>query len=303
MRIASNQYQAAMSAALQKGNTRLSELMQQMSSGERLLVASDDPIASIRLLRLEREEAALAQYRDNIGALRSRLSMNESYLDGMSRDVLAARDLLVWAADGGNTADDLRAMSSSLAHLRDSLFYSANSRDQEGRYLFSGTASNAAALLYDAGAPAGARYDFGGNTERQPVVVGHGVTQPSNVTLEDLPAFLNQLDAVVATLGDAALDPSDPAVGQTVRDALTAADVALARLSGRIAELGGAQNTLSMLANNHEHVSLANQQSLIDFGKLDYAEASIELNGYLQALQASQKAYGRVSALTLFDVI
>lgn len=303
MRVASNQFQASMSAAMQSTNSKLADLQQQMSSGDRLLVPSNDPIASVRLLRLQREEAALTQYRDNIGALRSRLSMNESYLDSMSKDILQARDLLVWAADGGNTADDLRAMSSSLASLRDSLYFSANTKDQEGRYLFSGTASATQTIALDSSQPAGSRYSFSGNTDRQPVVVGHGVTQHANVTLEDMADLLNLLDQTIATLQDPALDTADPTVGQTLRQALDGTDTALNGISGKIAELGGAQNTLQMMDDNHGNVSLANQQSIAELGNLDYAEASVSMNSYLLAVQASQKAYGKISALSLFDVI
>lgn len=303
MRVASNQFHASMSATLQSTSSRLADLWQQMSSGDRILVPSDDPIASVRLLRLEREEAALTQYRDNIGALRSRLSMNESYLDGMSKDIMEARDLLVWAADGGNTAEDLRAMSGSLASLRDSLFFSANTKDQEGRYLFSGTASTTPTITVDSSQSAGSRYRFGGNTDHQQVVVGHGVTQPANVTLEDMADLLNLLDQTIATLASSTLDPADPAVGQTVRQALDGSDATLNIIGARIAGLGGAQNTLQMMEDNHGNVSLANQQSIADLGNLDYADASVAMNSYMLAVQASQKAYGKISALSLFDVI
>ncbi|HJU50189.1 MAG TPA: flagellar hook-associated protein FlgL [Pseudogulbenkiania sp.] len=303
MRVASNQFQASMGAAMQSANSKLSDLQQQMSSGQRLLVPSDDPIASVRLLRLQREEAALSQYRDNISSLRSRLSMNESYLDSMSKDAMQVRDLLVWAADGGNTADDLRAMSNSLTSLRDSLFDTANTKDQEGRYLFSGTASGTQTITLDTTQPAGSRYSFTGNTDLQQVVVGHGVTQPSNVTLEDTPALLNLLDKTIALLQSPTLDPSNPAVGQTVRQALDGTDSALKSIGIKIAEQGGAQNTLQMMDDNHSNVSLANQQNMANLGNLDYAEASINMNSYLLAVQASQKAYGKISALSLFDVI
>jgi flagellar hook-associated protein 3 FlgL len=89
-----------MNTALQDANSRLEGILQQMSNGLRVQKPSDDPIASVRIARLTREEAALDQYLENIGALRSRLRQNEELLDGMSRDIMQARDLMVWAADG-----------------------------------------------------------------------------------------------------------------------------------------------------------------------------------------------------------
>ncbi|MNT78126.1 flagellar hook-associated protein FlgL [compost metagenome] len=58
-----------------------------------------------------------------------------------------------------------------------------------------------------------------------------------------------------------------------------------------------------MMADNRGNVSLSNQQSITQLESLDYAQANINMNSYMLALQSSQKAYGRVSSLTLFDVL
>ena len=70
-----------------------------------------------------------------------------------------------------------------------------------------------------------------------------------------------------------------------------------------IARLGGAQNTLNTLDTNHANVSLSNKQAQLSVGQLDYGDAAVKLNGYTSALQATQKAYGKIANLSLFDVI
>lgn len=303
MRIASTQYHSTMNQALQNVSGETSALMQKMSSGLRLLHPSDDPITSVRLLRLTREEAALNQYRDNIGALKSRLQNNEAYLDGMQADLLQVRDHLVWAADGANSPADLQAMASPLKALRDSLFYTANTRDQEGRYLFSGTATATAAISYDPDAEAGQRYRYDGDTEQQLVVVGNDITESANVSLPELARMLNQLDGTIAKLDAPDLSVADPTVRRNVADSLDCLDLTVAAISSKIAGLGGANNTLDTMDANHGNVSLSNQQAMLTLGELDYAEASVNLNSYMIALQATQKTYGKVSNLSLFDVI
>ena len=42
---------------------------------------------------------------------------------------------------------------------------------------------------------------------------------------------------------------------------------------------------------------------MLALGELDYGEAAVRLNGYTVAVQATQKAYAKVSALSLFDVL
>ncbi|MBM3114694.1 flagellar hook-associated protein FlgL [Jeongeupia naejangsanensis] len=303
MRIASTQYSASMNEALQLASTRLEDIMQQMSSGKRILRPSDDPVSSVRLSRMEREDAALTQYRDNIGALKSRLQQNEALLSGMTKDMQQARDLLVWAADGGNTSADVNAMSSSLQSLRDSLLYSANSKDQEGRYLFSGTLVTTATISYDPTQPVGSRYSFTGNTDQQMVVVGNGVTKAANLSLDEVAGLLNRLDGTVATLQTPGVDVSNAVTHADIAGSLDLLDTVFNSVTGKIADLGGRQNTLSALDTNHENVSLSNQQAALTLGQLDYGKAAVELSGYTTAVQATQKAYGRVSQLSLFNVL
>ena len=287
-----------MAQTLGNAQGRLEHVMQQMAAGTRLLLPSDDPVAGVRVSRLNREEAALAQYRDNIGALSVRLTQNETALDSTVTDMLQVRDLLVWASDGANTSEDLNAMAGSLVSLRDSLLYAANSRDHEGRYLFSGTASTAPAITHD-----GTQYVFSGNEATQLVAVGNGITQAANVNLKDMADLLNQLDATITALQAPGVDVNAPAVRATLRANLEGTDVTLSAVNGKIAALGGTQNILATLDDTHANVSVANQQALIQLSQLDYGEAATRLNGYASALEASQKAYGRVSNLSLFNVL
>jgi flagellar hook-associated protein 3 FlgL len=303
MRVASTQYHATMNTALQNAQVRLEKVMQQMASGQRVQMPSDDPIATVRLGRLAREDAALTQYRDNIAALNERLRQGEARLDSMNSDLMAARDLLVWAADGSNTSEDVNAMVTQLQALRDSVLATANSRDSEGRYVFSGTAVNTATVTFDGAAAVGSRYTFTGNTGEQRVVVGHGVTQVANTTLDDVATFLNQLDRSIDTLSASGVSVNDPAVHAELATTLNQTDTFLASVNTHIARIGGAMTTLAILDTTHANVSLSNQQATLTLGQLDYAEAAVRFNGYTSALQATQKAYAKVSALSLFNVI
>lgn len=303
MRISSTQYPSIMNSALQAASVRLENIMQKMATGQKLLLPSDDPVTNVRLSRLTREEAALAQYRDNIGALKVRLQQNESTLTGMNTDLLEARDLMVWALDGSNTSEDVAAMSGSLTALADSLFYGANGKDQEGRYLFSGTATATPTIAYDAAAPQGTRFSFTGNTAAQNVLVGNGVTQRANVTLEEVPDILNLLEGTAALLKTPDVDVNDPLTRAQLKATLDGIDAAMGSLSGKVAGIGSMQNILDTMDTNHANVSLSNQQAMIDLGQLDYGDAAVKLSGYTTALQATQKAYAQVSRLSLFDIL
>jgi flagellar hook-associated protein 3 FlgL len=303
MRIATAQYQSNMNQSLTLNQERLSNLTQQMATGKRLRVPSDDPVDNVRLSRLQREEASITQYRDNIASIKIRLTKNEGYLGSMVNDIAAGRDQIVWALDGGNTPDDLKAMSTPLQALRDSLFFSANTVDQEGRYVFSGTKTATAPMAYDATKPAGSRYSYAGNTNEQRVVVGNGLTQVANDNMQGMEQLLNRLDATIATLGSPGLDVNNPATRAVLSANLQGFDDALDLVSSKIAVLGGKQNILDTLDANHGNVSLSNQMAITDIGQLDMGVAATELNGYSTALQATYKAYGRIGTLSLFSAL
>jgi len=303
MRIASSQYQALMNQSLQKNQERISYITQQQANGNRIQLPSDDPVDSVRLSRLNREQAAITQYRSNIAAVQQRMSKNEGYLQNMVNDMNSGRDLMVWAADGANTSQDLNAMVTSLSSLRDSLVYTANSIDQEGRSIFSGTATDTVPMAYDATKPLGQRYSYAGNANDQTVVVGNGITQAANQNVSGLEKLLNQLDQTIATLSAPGVSPNDPAVHTTIATNLKGFDDAMDLLSGKVAVLGGQQNILKTIDANHDNVSLSNQMAINDIGQLDVAAAAIELNGYSTALQASYKAYAKIGNLSLFAVL
>ncbi|RZJ84942.1 MAG: flagellar hook-associated protein 3 [Massilia sp.] len=303
MRIATTQYQSTMNQSLQTNQERITHLTQQLAANKRILVPSDDPVDSVRLARLAREEATVQQYRNNIASIKIRLTKTEGTLSNMSDEMIQGRDVLVWAADGSNAPDDLKAMVSPLEALRDSLLYSSNSIDQEGNYNFSGTLTKTAPIAYDPAAALGSRYTYVGNTNSQSVVVGNGITQPGNQNLQGIEKLLNHLDKAIATLKAPGASANDPAVRSVLADALGGFDEALNLVTSKVATLGGAQNIMKTLDANHANVSLSNKMAITDIGALDVGEAATALNGYSTALQATYKAYSRIGTMSLFSVL
>ncbi|RFP18967.1 MULTISPECIES: flagellar hook-associated protein FlgL [unclassified Duganella] len=303
MRIATSQFQATMNRGLQDNQSHLAQITAQMASGNKIQLPSDDPVTNVRLSRLTREEAIVGQYRDNIAAIKIRLTTNETYLQSMVNDITQSHDLLVWASDGSNTPTDLKAMVNPMSALRDSIFYSANEKDQEGRYIFSGTKTDTPAITFDATAPMGSRYSFTGNQNQQKTVVGNGITQTANVDVKGVDDLLNQMDTTISELASPTLVVGSPSLTAALGANMDGASSALDLVAGKIADLGGAQNILDTLDGNHANVSLSNKSAMLDLGQLDYGDAATQLNGYNLALQSSYKAYSKISNLSLFNIL
>ncbi|AXA90355.1 flagellar hook-associated protein FlgL [Massilia sp. YMA4] len=298
MRIATTQYQATLGRSLELNQTMASRISQQMSTGRNILVPSDDPVTNVRISRLTREESIVGQYRENIASVKIRLTKNESYMTGMVGDLHAAHDLLVWAADGSNTPDDLKSMVGSLEALRDSILYNANTRDQEGKYIFAGTAVTTKPIEFD-----GTTYSFAGNADEQKVVVGNGITQTVNVDVSGVETVLNDLNTAIEALRNTTTDSSHDPLKSVLSNTMASVESAQEALAAKIAKFGGAQNVLTTLDGNHANVSLSNKTAMNDLAQLDYGVASTELAGYNMALQASYQSYSKISNLSLFNVL
>jgi len=304
MRITNSQITSLMHNSMNTSSAELGKLMQQMATGKRILLPSDDPIASVRVLRVQREEASLEQFRKNIANVSGSLSTQEANLKSTSDAMLNVRDLLLWAANGSNTSEDLAAMAGELSIIEDTIVSFANVRDEEGRYLFSGTLSDTPALSFDA---ATQTYSLTGNDKHRQAAVANGVLVDENVTAASVfgagVGMLNELRALINTLQDPALDATDPAVRQQITDTLGALDDAHGRVLGSVTELGGRQNALSLLNDSIEDVSLVNQKIEGELSQLDYAGATIALNNYQLALGATQKTYLKINEMSLFSLL
>lgn len=298
MRIATTQYQATLGRSLELNQTMASRISQQMSTGKAILVPSDDPVTNVRISRLLREESIVGQYRENIASVKIRLTKNESYMSGMVGDLGAAHDLLVWAADGSNTPDDLKSMVGSLEALRDSILYNANTRDQEGKYIFAGTDVTTKPIEFD-----GTTYSYAANTGEQKVVVGNGITQTVNVDVSGVETVLNDLNTAIEALRNTTTDSSHDPLKSVLSNTMASVESAQEALAAKIAKFGGAQNVLTTLDGNHANVSLSNKTAINDLAQLDYGVASTELAGYNMALQASYQSYSKISNLSLFNVL
>lgn len=304
MRITNSQITSMMHNSMNVSSAELGKLMQQMATGKRILLPSDDPIASVRVLRVEREEASLEQFRKNIANVSGSLSTQEANLKSTSDAMLNVRDLLLWAANGSNTSEDLAAMAGELSIIEDTIVSFANVRDEEGRYLFSGTLSDTRALTFDA---ATQTYSLTGNDKHRQAAVANGVLVDENVTAASVygtgVGMLNELRGLINTLQDPALDATDPAVRQQIVDTMAALDDAHGRVLGSITDLGGRQNALTLLTDSNEDVSLVNQKIEGELSQLDYAGATIDLNNYQLALGATQKTYLKINEMSLFSLL
>lgn len=298
MRISDTQFSQMMLQSLQVNNAGLGKVLQQMSTGDRITKLSDDPMASIQLLNLDREGAAINQYQSNIANVKSALSSQEVHLGSVNDSLKRLNELVLWGANGTHTDSDREGIITELESLRASIMSSFNAQDEEGRYLFSGTQTDVPAL-----GNAGGTYTLDGNNDKRVVTVAKGVTLEANMTAKEIldlggTNLLNDLEAVINEFKT----PS-AAFRTTVESTLSAIESTSANVLSAMTELGGRHNNLDLLNSAHGDNKLFVDKVTSDLSALDYGEASVRLSNYMAALEATQASYVKINDLSLFNRI
>lgn len=111
---------------------------EQISSGNRILTPADDPVASVRLLQLEQQQAVLGQYKQNLTAAKNSLTQEETTISSVVNVLQRVRELAVQAGGGALSADDRKSIAKELSEREGELLNLMNSRNARGEYLFSG---------------------------------------------------------------------------------------------------------------------------------------------------------------------
>jgi flagellin-like hook-associated protein FlgL len=112
---------------------------EQLSSGRRILRASDDPAGTARALALRRGLAHSERIQSGVTAGRGQLDLAASTLQHASELLSRARELVVQSMNGTLNADDRETIASELVEIRKQLLDHAN-LERDGSHVFGGTA-------------------------------------------------------------------------------------------------------------------------------------------------------------------
>lgn len=130
---------------------QLSTLEQQLATGQKLVTAKDNPVAAGTAVGLDRTLAELERFGQNANTVANRLGLQENVLTQAGDNMQRVNDLAIQANNGSLSDDDRRSIAAELRSLLDGMFSLANSTDGSGRYLFAGSADDAAPFSRTAG--------------------------------------------------------------------------------------------------------------------------------------------------------
>lgn len=134
-------------ANLQRRQNALQDTQQQLTSGKRVALASDDPTGAARA---ERALASIGRVDANQRALeasRNSMTLAESALGDANELLQQARETLVAAGNASYSDAERKSLATKLQGIRDQLLAISNRPDGAGGYVFSGQGSSSPPFL------------------------------------------------------------------------------------------------------------------------------------------------------------
>ena len=141
MRISTAEFTAQAILAIDNQSSALQTTQNQLSTGLAVQTAADNPVAASQIVQLSQQQAQLTQYGTNLQSAQTRLTLEESSLSTATTNLQSIRDLVVQAGDATLNDSNRAQIATQIQTQIQALLGTANTKDSNGEYLFSGYAT------------------------------------------------------------------------------------------------------------------------------------------------------------------
>ena len=271
MRITNNMLVNNMLNHISNNMDRMQKYQNQLATGKKISVPSDDPVVAARSLKLKTDVSEMEQFKRNANDAYSWLDVTESSIGKLNEVMQRTRELMVQGANKTYGSDDMKKIREEVIQLKEQAIKIANT-SYAGRYVFSGYKTDKALMdeagkfsisvrddermMYDIGigddinvnVPGGDLFNNGGNANfatAGTVTGGTAVTLPLTITAGVNDQLMLNVDgeAVITSLTPGTYTDT-LSLGFEVENRIntataTAADVSVSFDSGRLVITSG----------------------------------------------------------------
>ena len=320
-RVSTNQFFKLSTDRMSKQQGELIKIQSQLSSGQRVLKPSDDPLAMSVALGATSGVRTIESYQSNITYLNNQLGQMDVTFQSASDVMVSIKEAMLQAANSTLSASDREIIAQDLEGRMQELRGLANQRNANGEYIFSGTFQDREPFQTPGGAITGTFLETANAADANAVKgreiqVTNGRFINLNITGQDAFVDPNTNEDAFAIMTDAIAllrNPGFPA-GQ---EGATPADTFLKAFNERANQMDKvfdqtqiARTKVGVRLREIETLEQINKSAQLELERvageavgLDYAKAISELSqGQLQ-LQAVQKSFANTSQLSLFNFL
>lgn len=296
-------YSAGFLTDLNSTEQRISRDTQDLSSGIRVNVASDDPAAVTPLLDDQNQIAQLTQLVTNLNAQQTVAQAADGALQTASALLNQLISIGTEGATSTATATSNATLGQQVQQIEQQLVGIANTTVQ-GRYIFGGDSSDVQPYTYDwstapgavsSGSPSNTATVYG--TNGSSIVAGLTAGQIFDATLPDGSPDPGNVFQAVYQLGTALL-ANDQA---GIQSAVTSIQAAASHVSQCSASYGNTETWISQQITNATNESTNLTTDVSNLRDTDVASAATALSQDQVALQAALSAQGSLQTKSLFS--
>lgn len=301
MRLSTNAIFQSNTNRMMDMQSQVSRLNQQISTGKRITSPADDPVASARLLELNRAKETNANYAATRKTAETTLQTYEANLSSVTETVQTIQSALLAAGNGGYSDQQRAGIANELQGKLDTLLGLANARNGQGNYLYSGYHADTAAFSNTG--------TFQGDTSRLNLQIESQSQMATTFTGDQVfqangNDVFATLQSMISLLNTPITDATTQSNFQTgLKDSLTKMQGVLDQVLNTRAEIGSKLNQLDTLNTAGDDVDLQYTTAISSLQDLDYTQALSDLSKHSTILEAAQKAFVSTSQLSLFKLI
>jgi flagellar hook-associated protein 3 FlgL len=304
MRISTNTiYQSGINkiGSLQNDQTKL---QQQISTGKRIPLPSDDPIASTQILGISHAQEVSASFTSTRQTAQNKLNTLESSLSSVTNLLVSAQSTLVGAGNGTLSDQERTNIGTELNNSLQALIGLSNTQDESGNFIYAGFNTSTAPFAANA---TGATYT--GDSNQQLLQVDTQRQMAVNVSGDSV--FQASGNDVFATLSNLVTLLNTPITNAATQAAFsTGLKSAIGNLQGSVdnvinvrAAVGSKLNEIDSLNTDGTNRDLQYSKSRSALEDLDYASALSDLAKNQTIMEAAQKSFVETTKLSLFQYI
>lgn len=288
---------AILNTGIQNTEQSLNTSIEQLASGQRVAVPSDDPAAAAANLESLASSANVDSYTKNGDAVLSQVQMADSALSSVISELNQAVTLGVQGADGSMNSADRASIATQVQSILSDVVSQANTTFN-GTSLFAGTAGVTEAFVADSSSPTG--YTYQGNSGINAATIGSNLQVSVNIPGDQIFTnpngnVLGSLQQLVSALNSGTTSDIGAAVAE-VNTAITNVSQQRVIYAGTVNQINSQESYLSQ-----ETVSLtAQQQSLTG---IDMATAVTNMTQAQTAHTAVLAAAAKVLPTSLLDYL
>ncbi len=296
MRITSQSLNTRVLDDLRSAQAKVARSQQEVSSGRRIIQASDDALGAHDALRLRGALEGIQKHQTSVSDASAWVSATDSAMSTFTDIVHRARELTLQGANGAATPSARATMAKELGQLIEAAKDAGNAKIGDA-YIFGGTATTTPPYQ------AGAVDTYGGDAGVIARSIGPGVSLQVNTTGAQVLGsgggdgqLLDTLRTIQANL----LANNTNALSNTDLKAL---DANLDTISGVQATVGATQNRLDAADSRLTDAQLATTDLLGRTEDVDPVESIMRLNAQSAAYQGALKTAANVLQPSLLDFL